>query len=87
LNFGMKNRLVKEEDVLRASLAGDLRLSARDKAERALRGAGKLGLLLRLEKTADMMREIKALYQEYPPPEHFERWKRKVNSVYESLAD
>lgn len=87
LNFGMKNRLVKEEDVLRASLAGDLQLSARDKAERALRGAGKLGLLLKLEKTADRMREIKALYQEYPSSEYFEHWKRKVNSVYESLAD
>jgi len=86
LNFGMKNRLVKEEDVLRASLAGDLQLSARDKAERALRGAGKLGLLLKLEKTADRMREIKTLYQEYPSSEHFEHWKRKVNSVYESLA-
>jgi len=87
LNFGMKNRLVKEEDVLRTSLAGDLRLSARDKAERALRGAGRLGFLLKLEKTADKMREIKALYQEYPSSEHFEHWKRKVNSVYGSLAD
>jgi len=87
LNFGMKNRLVKEEDVLRASQAGDLRLSARDKAVRALRGAGKLGLLLKLEKTADKMREIKALYQEYPSSEDFEHWKRKVNSVYGSLAD
>jgi len=87
LNFGMKNRLVKEEDVLRASLAGDLRLSAKDKAERALRGAGRLGLLLKLEKTAAKMREIRTLYQDYPPPEDFERWKRNVNSVYESLKD
>ncbi len=87
LNFVMKNRLVKEEDVLRASLTGDLRLSIRDKAGRALKGAGDPGLLMRLEKAAGKMREIKALYQEYPSPEDFEHWKRKVNSVYESSAD
>jgi flavin-dependent dehydrogenase len=85
LNFGMKNELVKEEDVLKASLEGDLRLSIRDKAKRAIRGAGRLGLLLKLEKTAEKMREIKALYQDYPPPERFEQWRSKVNSIYETL--
>jgi len=84
LNFGMKNRLVREEDMLRASLTGDLRLSLRDKADRALKGAGRPGLLMRIEKTAGKMREIKALYQDYPFPKDFEDWKRKVNSVYES---
>ena len=84
LNFGMKNRLVREEDMLRASMTGDLRLSLRDKADRALKGAGRPGLLMRIEKTAGKMREIKALYQDYPFPKDFEDWKRKVNSVYES---
>lgn len=87
LNFGMKNGLVKEEDVLRASLTGDLQLGIRDKAERTLKAAGRPGLLMRLEKTAGKMREIKALHQDYPSPKGFENWKRKVDSVYESLAD
>jgi len=86
LNFGMKSGLVKEEDVLQASLIGDLRLSARDKAERALKSVGRLGLLMKLEKTASKMREIKALYQNYPSPEDFERWKHKVDSI-KSLAN
>lgn len=87
LNFVMKNRLVKEEDVLRVSLTGNLRLSIRDKAEKALKGAGHPRLLMKLEKTAGKMREIGALYQDYPSPEDFEHWKRRVDSVYESSAD
>jgi len=84
LNFGLKNRLVKEEDILRTSMLGDLHLSIKDKAERALKGMGRPGFLMRLEKTASQMRKIKALYREYPSPKELERWKRKVASVYES---
>lgn len=84
LNFGLKNRLLKEEDILRTSMLGDLHLSIKDKAERALKGMGRPGFLMRLEKTASQMRKIKALYREYPSPKGLERWKREVASVYES---
>ena len=86
LNFGMKNRLVKEEDVLRTSMTGNLQLSIIDKAGRALKAMARPGFLMKLEKTATKMREIKALYQRYPAPSDFERWKHSVASIYESLV-
>jgi len=86
LDFGLKNGLVREEDVLRTSMMGDLHMSIRSKAERALKGAGRLGFLIRLEKTASKMREIKNLYQKYPSPKDFEQWKQNVASIYESWA-
>jgi flavin-dependent dehydrogenase len=84
LNFSMKNRLVREEDVLWTSLMGDLRLSTKDKVERVLKGAGRPGLLMKLEKTASKMRKIKALYQTYPSLHEFDAWKQKVASIYKS---
>lgn len=84
LNFSMKNRLVREEDVLWTSLMGDLRLSTKDKVERVLKGAGRPGLLMKMEKTASKMRKIKALYQTYPSLHEFDAWKQKVASIYKS---
>jgi flavin-dependent dehydrogenase len=84
LNFGLKNRLVREEDILRTSMLGDLHLSIKDKAGRVLKGLGRPGFLMRLEKTASKMRGIKVLYQEYPSPKELGRWRRRIESVYES---
>lgn len=87
LNFGMRHGLVREEDVLHTSMIGDLRLSAKDKAERILKSMRRPRFLMKLEKTARRMREIKALYRDYPPPSGFERWKHSVDSVYRSKAN
>jgi len=83
LNYGMKHQLVKQQDVLKASLTGSLKLSITDKAERALKNLGKLGFLIRLRNTAKKMREMKKMYLEYPSPKGFEQWKIKVAKISE----
>ncbi|MFX1518574.1 MAG: geranylgeranyl reductase family protein [Promethearchaeota archaeon] len=82
LNYGMKHRLLKEEDILSASLGEDLVLNLTEKVKRLFSGVGKLGLLNRLRKISTKMKEIKGLFQNYPSPEQFEAWKTEVENIY-----
>lgn len=85
LSYGMKKRVLREEDVLRASLEGDIRLSVLEKLGRAVKAPMKPRLLLRLRKAARLMKQAKALYLNYPDPEDFAKWKLKVDTLF-SLA-
>lgn len=82
LNFGMRNRLITEGDLLRASMEGEVRLSITDKAGRAVRGIGRLRLLNRLRRTEEMMRTARQLYLEYPSPKEFASWRSRVDSIF-----
>ena len=82
LNYGMKHRLLKEDDILSASLGEDLVLNLTEKVKRFFSGIGKLGLLNRLRKISTKMKEIKGLFQNYPSPEQFKAWKSEVESIY-----
>lgn len=85
LNFGLNHNLVKEEDVLRIGLTGELDLNITEKVERALKSVSHLGLLIKLQKTAKKMRNVKDLYQKYPSsPNRLDRWKHILNSIYKS---
>jgi flavin-dependent dehydrogenase len=79
LNHGMKNRLVHEDDILKASIGEDLQLSITDKARRAFKGIRRLSFLRVLIKTAQKMREVKQLYRTYPDPDGFVDWVRSVD--------
>ncbi|MBO3803085.1 MAG: NAD(P)/FAD-dependent oxidoreductase [Candidatus Brockarchaeota archaeon] len=85
INFGMAHGIVKPSDVLLASKVGDLNLSITDKATRAFRGIGKLDFLVRLRRTARVMKAVKKLYLEYPDFEGFAGWVAKVRAVESSL--
>ena len=82
LNYGMKHRLLKEEDILSASLGEALVLNLTEKVKRLFSGIGKIGLLNRLRKISTKMKEIKVLFQNYPSPETLEAWKTEVESIY-----
>jgi len=82
LNYGMKQRLVKESDVLRASLDGDLGLSITEKAERALKSIRKPDFLIRLRDTAKKMRRMKKHFLNYPNLEDYSTWRTKIESLY-----
>jgi len=84
LNFGMYHKLVKPQDVLEASRAGDLKLSITEKAERALRAMGRLDFLMKLRRTAHCMKAMKELYMGYPQYEDFNGWIAKVRAVESS---
>jgi flavin-dependent dehydrogenase len=82
INYGMKYKLITEEDILKTSMGENVRLNITEAARRALKGLGKLSLLRRLRNAAKLMREIKALYRNYPTsPKDFEKWKRNTNEL------
>jgi geranylgeranyl reductase family protein len=82
INYGMKYQLITEEDIFKTSMGEDVRLNITEAARRALRGIGKLSLLKRLRNAARLMREIKALYKNYPTsPRGFEEWRKKTRDL------
>jgi geranylgeranyl reductase family protein len=82
LNYGMKHRLIREEDLLAASIGGDLKLSFSEKTRRIFKGLGKLRLLNKLKSIAFRMRKAKELYLNYPELEDFKNWKKEVRKLF-----
>ncbi|MCK5627024.1 geranylgeranyl reductase family protein [Candidatus Bathyarchaeota archaeon] len=82
LNYGMKNKLVKESDVLRASVDGDLKLSIGDKAERAFRNIRRLDFLIKLRDVSKKMHRLKNHYFNYPSIEQFPEWRAQIKKLY-----
>jgi digeranylgeranylglycerophospholipid reductase len=84
LNYGMRYRLITEDDLLKTSTGEDTRLNITEKTRRIFRGVGKLSLLKRLRATVHLMKKMKTLYQNYPvSPEGFEEWKKKTQDLIE----
>ncbi|MEW9491671.1 MAG: digeranylgeranylglycerophospholipid reductase [Candidatus Aramenus sulfurataquae] len=82
INYGMKKRVIREEDLLETSLKGDLQLSVVDKAMRVISALGKPSLLFKLKTVAEYMKEMKSLYKEYPrSPKELPIWKARVENT------
>jgi digeranylgeranylglycerophospholipid reductase len=82
INYGLKYRLITEEDVLKVSMGENLRLNVTEKTKRAFRGLGKLSLLRRLRDAANLLKKMKTLYLNYPAsPEGFEEWQKKTHEI------
>jgi hypothetical protein len=82
INYGMRYKLITEEDIFKTSMGENVRLNITQAAKRALKGIGRLSLLRRLRNAARLMREIKQLYKKYPEdPEAFKEWKSKVHEL------
>jgi len=84
INYGMKYRLITEDDLLRTSMGEDARLNITEKTRRIFRGIGKIPLLKRLRVAVHLMKKMKTLYQNYPvSPEGFVEWKKKTQHLIE----
>ena len=84
LNYGMKYRLITEDDLLKTSTGEDTRLNITEKTRRIFRGIGKISLLKRLRATVHLMKKMKTLYQNYPvSPEGFDEWKKNTQHLIE----
>jgi len=81
LNYGLANRLVEEEDILKASMGEPLTLSITEKAQRAFRGIRRLSFLKALSGMADEMNRIRELYRNYPEPKGLADWTTKVDEI------
>lgn len=82
IDYGMSVRLLTEEDTLRASMYGALKISTLEKIKRFTRGLGKPGLLIRLRRTAGMMVKARRLYEKFPENiSEFKRWLYEVKAI------
>jgi len=84
MNYGMKYRLITEEDLLKTSRGEDARLNISEKTRRIFRGIGRLSFLKRLRATIHLMKRMKTFYRNYPvSPEGFDEWKKKTQHLIE----
>jgi geranylgeranyl reductase family protein len=82
LNYGMRYKLVREEDVLGASMGGEVKLRLSEKVKRLFRGLGKISLVKKLVFTAKAMKRFKGMYLRYPDFRGFDRWRALVEDFY-----
>jgi geranylgeranyl reductase family protein len=76
LNYGMNEKLMTEDDVLKAGMGDDFHLNITETAKRIFKGLRRVGFLNRLRLTVTMMRELRAHYNTYPEtPANFEAWR------------
>ena len=82
IDYGMKYKLLTEDDLFKASVGEDLHLNIGEKTRRAFRGLGKLSMLRRLRDAAELLKKLKAAYFNYPAsPEDFEEWRGKAHAI------
>ncbi len=86
LSYGMKYKLLTEEDVLKAGLGEEFRLNITETAKRIFRGLKRIRFLNKLRLTANLMKQVKAHYRNYPEtPECFEEWRIKTEVLFKEV--
>jgi geranylgeranyl reductase family protein len=84
LNYGMNQKLMTEDDVLKAGMGDDFHLNITETAKRVFRGIRKVGFLNKLHTTVSMMKELGAHYNTYPEtPIGFEAWRDETVRLIE----
>jgi digeranylgeranylglycerophospholipid reductase len=84
LNYGMAEKLMTEDDVLKAGMGDDFHLNITETARRVFRGIRRVGFLNKLRLTVVMMRQLGAHYNTYPTsPEGFEAWRAQTVRLIE----
>ena len=86
LNYGMRCRLLTEEDVLKAGLGEKFRLNITETAKRVFRGLRRLRFLNNLRLTVNLMNRVKAHYGRYPETsESFKEWRVKTEVLFKEV--
>jgi digeranylgeranylglycerophospholipid reductase len=84
ISYGMKYKIITEDDLLKVSEGQNLRLTISDKTRRAFYGLGKLSMLRRLRYAASLLKKMKAHYMDYPSsPKGFEKWRKHTHALME----
>ncbi len=88
LNYGMNEKLMTEDDVLKAGMGDDFHLNITETAKRVFRGLRKVGFLTKLRSTVVMMRGLSAHYNTYPTtPVGFEAWQTQTIKLIEEARE
>jgi flavin-dependent dehydrogenase len=83
LSYGMKYKLLKENDILKAGLGEEFHLNVTETARRVFRGLKRIRFLNKLRLTVDLMKQVKAHYKNYPEMlEDFEGWRVKTEALF-----
>jgi geranylgeranyl reductase family protein len=83
LSYGMKYKLLTEEDVLKAGLGEEFRLNITETAKRVFRGLKRIRFLNNLRLTVNLIKQVQAHYRNYPEtPENFEEWQVKTEALF-----
>jgi geranylgeranyl reductase family protein len=84
LIYGLKYRLLTEEDVLKASLGQDFHINVTETAKRVFRGLRRVRFLNKLRLTVNLLNQVKAHYRNYPEtPEDFRGWQAKTEALFQ----
>jgi len=84
LNYGMNEKLMTEDDVLKAGMGDDFHLNITETAKRVFRGIRRVGFLNKLRLTVTMMRGLGAHYNTYPAtPQGFDAWQTQTIKLIE----
>jgi hypothetical protein len=80
----MHEKLMTEDDVLKAGMGDDFHLNITETAKRVFRGIRRVGFLNKLRLTVTMMRGLSAHYNTYPEtPQGFEAWQAQTIKLIE----
>ncbi|NWF97100.1 MAG: NAD(P)/FAD-dependent oxidoreductase [Candidatus Thorarchaeota archaeon] len=83
INFAFKKEIIKGSDLLAVSTTGKMDLAMGDKFKRLVSGVGRIPLLMRVNRVAHLMEDIKQVYAEYPSsPKGLADWRRRLDPIY-----
>ena len=83
LSYGMKYKLLTEEDVLKAGLGEKFHLNITETAKRVFRGLRRIRFLNRLRLTVNLMNQVKTHYRHYPKTSKgFVEWRVKTEALF-----
>jgi digeranylgeranylglycerophospholipid reductase len=84
IDFAFRKQIIKASDLLDTSMTGEVKFGAGEKFKRLVSGFGKVPLLLRVNKVAKLMNEIRAVYDDYPSsPKGLDVWKARLKPIYD----
>jgi len=85
IDFAFKKQIIKASDLLDTSMTGEVRFGAGEKFKRLVSGFGKIPLLLRVSKVANLMNDIRGLYAQYPDsPKGLLAWTSRLKPLYDA---
>lgn len=83
LNYGMKYKLITEEDLLKVSMGAKAKLNIAETTLRVFKGLKKLSFLRKLQQAVNLMEKVKTHYRSYPvSPRDFEKWKKETDNLF-----
>ena len=85
IDFAFRKHIIKASDLLDTSMTGEVKFGVGEKFKRLVAGFGRIPLLLRVSKVANLMNDIRTVYSEYPDsPKGLEAWKARLVPIYEA---